>query len=152
VGIGTVIGEAIGGASAGPFGAIGPVFTFLDDAIKRAFPDKSEQMRIQAQLQAALLQGDLAQLQSQVALNTAEAQHEGNFVAGWRPFIGWVCGASFAWSFVLQPFVAFWCSASGHPVALPALDTASVMPVLMGMLGIGSLRTFEKYTGSNKRR
>jgi len=132
--------------------AIGPVFTFLDTALKRAFPDKTERERIQAQLEQAMLQGDIALLQGQLAVNAEEAKSEHLFVSAWRPFVGWTCGASFAWSFVCQPLLAFALAAAGHPVELPALDTASVLPVLLGMLGIGGMRSYEKVVGANKRR
>jgi hypothetical protein len=78
---------------------------------------------------------------------------------GWRPFIGWVCGAAFAYSFLIQPFFAFisWAAFaySGEELplsTLPVLDLAMMMPVLMGMLGLGGLRTFEKHSGVNKNR
>ena len=133
--------------------AIGPVFTFLDTALKRAFPDKTERERIQGQLEQAMLQGDVALLQGQLAANAEEAKSEHLFVAGWRPFIGWVCGAALAWNFVLLPFVSFGLTAGGVELPpLPELAVDTLMPVLIGMLGLGGMRTFEKVAGANKRR
>jgi xanthine/uracil permease len=72
-------------------------------------------------------------------------------VAGWRPFIGWVCGVALAWHFVLSPVIIF--LAAWFNVVLPTLptfDMGSLMTVLMGMLGLGGLRTFEKSKGLTK--
>jgi hypothetical protein len=96
---------------------------------------------------AAALSHDLATLAekqhheamiAQLAVNKQEAAHKSLFVAGWRPFIGWVCGAALANNFLVFPILL----ASG--IAVVPLDLAVMMPVLMGMLGLGGLRTFEK--------
>jgi hypothetical protein len=133
--------------------AIGPVFTFLDTALKRAFPDKTERDRIQAQLEQAVLQGDLGLLQAQLAVNEAEARSESTFVSGWRPFVGWTCGAALAWNFVVLPLAVFALTAAGVSLPpLPELAVDTLMPVLLGMLGLGGMRTYEKLQGANKRR
>jgi hypothetical protein len=128
--------------------AIGPLFSFLDDALKRAFPDKTEREKIQAQLQSEMLKGDLGLLQAQLGVNQVEAASTSLFVAGWRPFVGWVCGGALAYNFVAQPFLAFLigCFAWKLP-PLPLLDSGSLTTVLLGMLGIGGMRTFEKLKG-----
>lgn len=88
---------------------------------------------------------------AQVEANRAEAGHRSLLVAGWRPFIGWTCGAAFAYHFVLQPLLVFMLVAVGEPpVELPVFDMTSLMTVLMGMLGLGGLRSFEKYKGVAK--
>jgi hypothetical protein len=133
--------------------AIGPIFTFLDTALKRAFPDKTERDRIQGEIEKAILAADVTALQGQLAINAEEAKSENAFVAGWRPFIGWTCGSAFAWHFVVQPFCVFGASVAGVELPpLPALDSATLMPVLMGMLGLGGLRSLEKVQAANKRR
>ena len=82
----------------------------------------------------------------QLEINKAEAQHRSIFVAGWRPFIGWTCGIALCWHFVLAPVTIFLCAYIGMDIPnLPSFDMASLMTVLMGMLGLGGLRTFEKY-------
>lgn len=131
--------------------AVGSLFGLIDSLFT------TDEERANAKLKVLELhsKGDLAQL----AVNTAEAASESLFVSGWRPFIGWVCGAAFAYSFLIQPFFAFvsWATFaySGEELplsTLPVLDLAMMMPVLMGMLGLGSLRTFEKHSGVNKNR
>ncbi len=120
-----------------------PLSRLLDTLI----PDPQARLTAQAQLRET----DLRQLelalqadQAQSEVNTAEAASASLFIAGWRPFIGWVCGVSFAYHYMLQPFLAFVFSAAGHAVALPAFDMESMTTVLIGMLGLGGLRTYEK--------
>ena len=73
-------------------------------------------------------------------LNIAEAKHRSIFVAGWRPFIGWICGLAFATHYIIIPVVATYTD-----YAVPEFDTNSLFTVLMGMLGLGGLRTYEKF-------
>ena len=88
---------------------------------------------------------------SQIEVNTAEAQSRHWFVASWRPFIGWTCGIALMWHFVLSQFILFFATMFGFDLpALPEFDMGSLMTVLMGMLGLGGLRTFEKYKGMTK--
>ena len=84
---------------------------------------------------------------AQVELNKAEAQHKSVFVAGWRPFIGWTCGAGIAWAMVLQPIAQWGVTMWGDGAELPTIDTGYLMELIMGMLGMGGLRTFEKMKG-----
>ena len=82
----------------------------------------------------------------QLDINKAEAQHRNIFVAGWRPFVGWTCGVALAWHFVLAPFIIFFSAYFGVKLPeLPTFDMESLMTVLLGMLGLGGLRSFEKY-------
>jgi hypothetical protein len=82
----------------------------------------------------------LIELQSQI--NKMEAQHRTIFVAGWRPFIGWVCGIALAYNFVLRDMLVWYMGAETAP---PALQMEHLMTVLIGMLGLGGMRTFEKF-------
>jgi len=88
---------------------------------------------------------------AQVEVNKAEAQHRSIFVAGWRPFIGWTCGVALAYHFVAHPFILFSVSAAGVSIPdLPQFDMDSLMTVLLGMLGLGGMRSFEKAKGLTK--
>jgi hypothetical protein len=71
-------------------------------------------------------------------------------IAGWRPFIGWSCGVALAWTYVITPVLHFILAQTGNLVELPAMDMSQMMPVLLGMLGLGGLRSFEKYKGISK--
>jgi hypothetical protein len=82
---------------------------------------------------------------AQIEVNKAEAASGSVFKGGWRPFIGWVCGSAFAYHFVLQPVIVFVVLTVGVDLPpLPEFDMASLMTVMMGMLGLGGLRTYEK--------
>jgi hypothetical protein len=81
----------------------------------------------------------LIELQSEI--NKVEAQHRTIFVAGWRPFIGWVCGIALAYNFVLRDLLIWFLGQEQVP---PALQMEHLMTVLVGMLGLGGMRTFEK--------
>ena len=81
----------------------------------------------------------LIELQGEI--NKVEAQHRNIFVAGWRPFIGWVCGFALAYNFVLRDLLIWFLGQEQVP---PALQMEHLMTVLVGMLGLGGMRTFEK--------
>jgi len=85
-------------------------------------------------------------LELQTKINEVEAQHRSMFVAGWRPSVGWVCSMAFAYHFIVFPIIR-----TIYPdVDFPELDTEPLFTVLMGMLGLGGLRTFEKLKGKTK--
>ena len=113
--------------------------------------DKEERAKaereIESQLASHLAKVDLAQM----AINREEAKSRNIFVAGWRPFIGWTCGISLAWTYVGIPIAQFALAPAGQlHVILPTVDMSEMMPVLLGMLGLGGLRTFEKFKGVSK--
>lgn len=85
---------------------------------------------------------------AQIEVNKAEAASNSVWKGGWRPFVGWVCGTAFAYHFVIQPLAIFGLAAYGMEVPpLPDFDMGQLMTVLMGMLGLGGLRSFEKSRG-----
>ena len=110
-----------------------------EDKEKRAAAERE----IQAKLTDSLAQVDFAQL----GINKVEAAHRSMFVAGWRPFIGWTCGVALMYTYVLQPILVFGLAQAGYLVELPRMDLGELMPVLMGMLGLGGLRSWEKVKG-----
>ena len=118
--------------------------------IDRVIPDKeaAETAKREMQLEMVNNINDIAK--AQIEVNKTEAAHRNIFVAGWRPFIGWTCGAAFAYHFVLQPILIFALAAAGITVDLPSFDMGALMTVLTGMLGLGGLRTFEKMRGTAK--
>jgi len=86
-------------------------------------------------------------IELQTKINEAEAQHRSIFVAGWRPFIGWICGIAMAYNFILRDLIIF---AMGKDFVPPALQMDHLMTVLMGMLGLGAFRTYEKIKNVSK--
>jgi len=122
---------------------IGEVADLASKAIDRIWPNKSEQERAELAASVALVQG-------QLEINRAEAANASSFVAGWRPFIGWVCGAACAWNWLGLPLARFGLALAGHTLELAPADLSEMWPVLMGMLGLGGLRTFEKIRGVSR--
>ncbi len=88
---------------------------------------------------------------AQVEINKVEAGHRSIFVAGWRPFIGWVCGFALAYNFIIRDLIAWVIVNTGTEASLPpALAMGELMTVLLGMLGLGAFRTVEKFGGKAK--
>ncbi len=87
---------------------------------------------------------ELVKVQSEI--NKMEAQHRSIFVAGWRPFIGWICGIALAYNFIIRDVIA-WVSPDIMP---PAIQMDQLITILLGMLGLGGLRTFEKIKDKTK--
>ncbi len=134
---------------------LGAVFDFGTKVLERIFPDPKDRLEAQTKLLELQQTGELALLaaetdlaKGQQSINLEEAKNENLFVSGWRPFIGWVCGAAFAYHFVLQPLLAFGFAASGHEVSLPDFDMEALYTVLAGLLGLGGMRSFEKIKGT----
>lgn len=123
----------------------------VTDVIGRFLPEDKEkkaaaEREIKAQLTAHLAKIDIAQLE----INKTEAAHRSVFVAGWRPCCGWICAIALGYNYVVQPVLVFILAQSGHLVQLPTMNLGELMPVLMGMLGLGGLRSFEKFKGVSK--
>lgn len=119
---------------------LGSVADLANTVINKIWPDKSEQERMQLANAFAVIQG-------QMDINKEEAKNPSVFVSGWRPFIGWVCGAGCAWNWVGLPIVKAVAIYIGHPITLSPADLSEMMPLLLGMLGLGGLRTVEKING-----
>tara|TARA_B100000745_G_C20082973_1_gene370013 strand:- start:530 stop:916 length:387 start_codon:yes stop_codon:yes gene_type:complete len=121
---------------------IAPVAGILDKFVV----DKDLKMKLQHELETAMHSANLAQLE----VNKVEATHKSIFVAGWRPFVGWVCGVAMSYHFIIAPLVQFGFALGGIDQDLPEFDFSQLSTVLMGMLGLGGLRTFEKMKGVAK--
>jgi len=126
---------------------IGEVANLASTIVGKIWPDASQAQKDALTLELAQMQAQTAADAAQTSVNQAEAGNASVFVAGWRPFIGWVCGSAFAWTFVLGPMVSYAAKLAGITVALPVLDLSELTPVLLGMLGLGAMRTVEKVNG-----
>ncbi len=120
---------------------IAPITGLLDKFI----PDADERNRLAHEI-ATMSERHAHELaKGQIEVNKAEAAHSSMFVAGWRPFVGWSCGLALAWHFLGQPLTVFVIAYAGvEAPPLPAFEMESLLTVLLGMLGLGGLRTFEK--------
>ena len=133
---------------------IGSVLDFGGKIIDRLWPDKAqadaakfELFKLQQSGELQVMQIDAGLAQAQIKVNEVEAASSNVFVAGWRPFLGWTCGAAYALKFFIGPLGAFILTASGYPVVMPDLDFSDMAPLLFGMLGLGAFRTVEKIRG-----
>lgn len=116
-----------------------PVTKILDKLVA----DKDLKTKLQHELETAIHSANLAQME----VNKAEAAHKSIFVAGWRPFVGWVTGVALSYHFVLAPLLQFGFALAGIEQELPEFDFSQLSTILMGMLGLGGLRTWEKMNG-----
>lgn len=122
----------------------------IDDAIaagltvlNKFIPDPAAKLAAEQELRVALLSWDNAQS----AINAAEAGNQSIFVAGWRPWIGWCCGAALFYSYLLVPLVMWGSFLVGHPLPKPPVLNDHLWELMTGMLGLGGLRTYEKIKG-----
>ena len=118
---------------------IQPVTSILDKVI----PDADTKQRIAHEIATQV--HTIAQ--AQIEVNKTEAKHKDLFVAGWRPAVGWVTCLGMAGNFLVIPMANFTLALSGSAIAVPLIDLSTMIPVLMGMLGLGGLRTYEKTKG-----
>mgnify|MGYP003326981496 FL=1 len=126
---------------------IGPVSGILDKVI----PDADEKAKLAHQLATMADTHAQQALLAQLEINKAEAASGSVFKGGWRPFVGWVCGIALLYHFILSPLIIFSVTLTGIEIPpIPEFDMGSLMTVLMGMLGLGGLRTYEKQKGITK--
>jgi len=119
--------------------------------IDRLVPDKTQAAAAKATLVEMQTKGELDQITGQLTVDQAEASSKSTFVAGWRPFVGWACGAAFCYVYIFQPMVQFALVAfkvNFDLTKMPNLDIADMMPVLLGMLGLGAMRSYDKANGT----
>ena len=113
--------------------------------IKHFFPDPAQQAAAEQKMAELEKSGELQRIAGQLEINKIEAANPRLFVSGWRPWVGWVCGAAFAYAAIVEPIARFasavWFGYSG---SFPAIDTSLTMQVLFGILGLGGLRSWEK--------
>ena len=137
--------------------ALDPISAALDiggKLIDRLWPNpeqrdaaKLELLRMQQTGELAVMQAEIGLAKSQADINSVEASSTRLFVAGWRPFIGWVCGTAFAWNWIGLPVGVFLSNLFGHPLDISPADLSEMTPVLLGMLGLGAMRSVEKIKG-----
>jgi hypothetical protein len=132
---------------------VGPVSEILDKVIV----DKDERDRLAFEISSLADRQAHEIALAQIEVNKAEAANAGGgwmglFRAGWRPAVAWACTAAMIWHFLVQPILIFSIVASGNqPPALPEFDMGSLMTVLLGLLGLGGMRTLERIRGAEPR-
>jgi hypothetical protein len=129
--------------------ALDPVTALLDvgsKLIDRVWPDPTAAANAKFELFKLQQSGELSAIAGQMEINKVEAANPSVFVSGWRPFVGWICGVGLLYSFLGQPLLT-WASSFFHISGPPSLDMGTLITVLGGLLGLGSLRTIEKLNG-----
>ena len=121
------------------------------DLIDDLFTSDEERAEQKLKITTLAQKGDLAELQAHVSLltgqmliNAKEAEHKSIFVAGWRPFVGWVCGIGLLYVSLIEPLMRFGAKMAGYEGEFPVIDTDITMQVLLGMLGLVGARSFDK--------
>lgn len=124
---------------------IGTIVSLGKSLISRVWPDPKQQAEATLKLAELEQKGDLAELNfyvqsmvGQLEINRVEANHKSIFVAGWRPFIGWVCGVALLYKFLLAPMLGLVLD------EVPTVEMTELWPLLMGMLGLGAMRSYDK--------
>lgn len=118
---------------------IGPIAELLGKVI----PDKDAAAKLAQEIATLAERQAHEQIIAQLQVNQAEAQNPSIFVSGWRPFIGWTCGVAMAFNYVAIPIM----EAADVVANIAPLDLEVMMPVLLGMLGLGGMRSYEKRNG-----
>jgi len=127
--------------------ALDPVTALLEiggKVIDKIWPDPAQAANAKFELFKLQQTGELSVIAGQLNINEEEAKNPSIFVSGWRPFIGWVCGLACAWNWIGLKIAMFIAAYMGKTLQLVPADVSEMMPVLLGMLGIGALRTYEK--------
>jgi hypothetical protein len=119
---------------------VGPVTGLLDKFIE----DKDQKNALAHEIATMSEKHHQELMKSQVEVNKVEAANSNLFVSGWRPFIGWTCGLGMFGNFITIPFANFIMALLKINIVIPLVPLETMMPVLMGMLGLGAMRSFEK--------
>ena len=130
---------------------LGGLIDPVTDLIGEVVVDKDKKKEIELKLKEIVDRADARyheELMGQIETNQIEAQHASIFVAGWRPFIGWTSGVGIAYTFVLAPFIEFVARASGYVGEMPMPDMGQLMTLVLAMLGVGAMRSYDKVHGT----
>jgi len=125
---------------------IGPVTGLLDKFIE----DKDQKARLAHDLATMADQHAQELAKGQLAINLSESKHQSLFISGWRPALGWVAVMGMAGNYITIPFTNFVLALLEIDITIPLIPLETMMPIVMGMLGLGGLRTFEKHKGVHK--
>jgi len=133
---------------------LGPVADVVKDVIDKQVIDKNAAALAKAEIDKQLTIAAIEQTKAQTDIDLAEANNKSLWVSGWRPGVGWACSVAYFSNYILAPFFTFGSAIvyhiSGSPFpAYPQIDTGTMMPVLLGLLGLGGLRTYDKYIGKS---
>ena len=119
---------------------VSPIAGLLDKFVA----DKDQRDRLAHEIATLAEKQAQERVLAQTRTNQLEAAHRSMFVAGWRPAVGWVCALAMLFNFILIPFINLGMEVAGQQIRLDLIDMETMMPVLLGMLGLGGMRSYEK--------
>jgi hypothetical protein len=122
------------------------VLSYIPNPLEKAKAEMEFKQHLADQEQE-ILKAFIAQDQGQIEVNKVEAASSSMFVAGWRPFVGWVCGFGVAWAFVLKPMLDWLLAIVSPGITTPVIASGDLLSLLLGLLGMGAIRSFEKVKG-----
>lgn len=122
---------------------IGDIISTVGGVIDKIIPDKGKAAEMKHEIAMSLVTSDLAQME----VNKEEASHKSIFVAGWRPAVGWVCVIALFYNYIATPMLGAWATIYHPDAVIPQLDISELMTLLFGMLGMGTLRSYDKRNG-----
>lgn len=125
---------------------VGDLIREVGETVRELIPDGDKKLEVGVRLAEIADQADERETQlllGQLEVNKADAQSGNMFQAGWRPFIGWTCGSALAYTWIVAPIA----QAVFHLAVLPIIDPSQIYPIVLAMLGIGGMRSFEKFHG-----
>lgn len=123
---------------------IGDVLGIVGNVIEKIVPDKEKAATMKHEIAMSLVNSDLAQMD----INKQEATHPNVFVSGWRPAVGWICVMALFFNYILSPIASWACAIWLPEITLPSLDISELMTLLFGLLGMGTLRSYDKAQGT----
>jgi hypothetical protein len=126
---------------------ISAILNIGNTLINKLFPDPAQAAKAQLELLKMQQDGELAAMIAQTDINKVEAASGSVFVAGWRPFCGWVGGLGLAYAAILEPLLRLIATLNGYTGSFPQIDTTITMQILFGLLGLGAMRSFDKVKG-----
>ena len=126
------------------FDPISAALDFGGKLLDKFVQDPAQKAQAALQLLQMQQSGELQQMVAQLDVDKTEAANPNVFISGWRPFVGWICATAFGVNYIIGPMGTWIAALAGHPIAFPNIDVTSMMPVLLGMLGLGAYRTYEK--------
>lgn len=129
---------------------LGPVFDIVSKLIDRNFPDKAAAYKAKMDMFALAQTQEFQSALEQIKVNAAEASSGSPYAAGWRPTVGYICAAGLAYNFIVYPLMLWGVAAYGVDFTPPPVLADNLMELILGMLGLGGLRSFEKVKGVNR--
>lgn len=121
---------------------VGGLATSLRSAITGELPPK-----VRGEIEKVATEAEALAMKTQGEVTKIEAQSKNLFIAGWRPSIGWICSSGLALHFIVFPLLRWFTTMIGHPVETPQIEAAALISLVMALLGLGGMRSYEKSKG-----